>query len=976
MAFYNPLINKEDKSLTGLVPSTLGEPSIPMGYNPNIPDQSDLVPFSVRRQELMYGQRPIESGDSDLIPMATRKQELLGKDQAAQEMWAEFNRPEDEVPLSAKPGFMGKALARSQMAGGQAGTKSFEFGVGLLENALAALAQTGAMSVSGLAGIAHSELIAIKNKIKGGDPAAIDEAGETIRKIQEFVNQYASPKTEMGKDILEKVKIGAESTVGALANWGTKNIVEPTVKSTAEQLGPTAGGIVGGGLTMAPELAMTLAFKGAGRNAIRSAMREVGAVAGEAVDIGIIKPSSWLAEKASLGKFNKELQSIYTPTLTKGSAVRKTRQLLNLGMGEGVSIPNEVKFIEKEIRGVKFPTQAALDDPKAVSTFLKVTERDPEVGLYMLENQRRNAELIREYFQNFKSPGNLNRVRYNIEIERAAVTNEIEKSNERFSLVRNSIEQSPERPGVGIDVPKTGERIRTGFEAEAKAAQKRAQAILNELGDLNDDIITKKTLLRDFEKEMRMESMAEVPSKSIPPEVRMAVRNIEEMESPFISVRQLYKIRKTLRKAKDDLDKSQESNNFARERMGNIIGVVDHHLRDTLVDPGKAADIIQRFRNSYYYDYMAKYEPKTTSGVMKTNVKHGDYISHSMVGGKYFKKGNDGIDSAREFLAAANGNQDIIGAAHEYAVQDMIRNVVDKETGMLSKSKLSNWLFDYKPYLQEMGFIDDFKGIKNISNEIEWGQNLLNEFDKRYLSKMIDADIDSEVKFMMDSPTPRSDMRGLMGFIGKDPEALNGFQSALIDEMDNRVVRDMAKKGVADVNSLYNIYENNKYIYDIAFENSPRKVKALETFLSAMKRNYPEGQLPSNFADLNPIFKQFYRSAQRPEVNVSWLYRNTIGFLTTFGKEKVQRIMRRLALDPEGAITLQRIGRDLTEGKPKLAEVRWRNYLTQIGIPAMTAKGAETGENIRLETQQPTEPQESPVVRNIIDNLYRPGATQ
>lgn len=968
MAFYNPLLTKDQQSLSGLQAPTLGEPSIPMGYNPNIESQQqdpDIVPFIVRREELMGGMDQNLEQDDDLVPINIRRQQLIG--QSPQEMWGEFNRPEDVVPLSSRQGTISGVadkLKETPLMQGQAGINSLKFGYGLLENAVSTLAGIPIDVAAGLSGLVHATGVALSNLGREDDKDAMAEAAKTVEGIRDYLNFYVSPETEQGKQIRQKFAEGIQSTVGALANYGKEKIVEPVAETFGDVFGPTAAGMAGAALTMAPEVAEFMITRGASGGTLRQNIKAVKRSIGEAVDSGVIKPTRSIAK--AIGA-SDEWMTKYTPTLTRDSAVRKAREVLKSGMGEGVTAAKEAKWLEDEIIGLEWPSVSSFDDPGTMRMFMDLAKKDKEIGLSVLRKQQQNAEATRRYLQTIKTPsGDPAAVRLQLERERAKRLYELSKQQERFEGIKRTFEDR-------VDIPRTGTQIREelfGTSGEASKARDRATAILDELGDLNDDVITTRGLIKDIKNEATPESIAEVMSKGVPEEVRKFFDELNK-RPPLLSIRELYKVRKTLRKARDDMDTSVDRNRFAQARMDRIIDVLDNHMKKTLMEPGKAADIIQRFRRAYYEDYIAKYETADMSAISRMNVKHNDYITNSMVAGKFIKKGDAGIDSGREFMTAANGNPGAIDALKTYVANDMVRAATDPVTGEFSKSGFRKWLFEHRPFLKEVGMEDGFRTMRDIEKQIDDANMFIQEFEKQYVSKIIDADIDGEIASILKLGSPIESMSELISYISDKPTAIKGLQNGLIDALD-----DLAADSVTDVKGLVKFYKKHENLYKKAFGETDidkKRLKDLNRYVEAMDRNFRKGDLPDNFSDLEPVFREFYGSKQKSRLILPLILRNTIGLSRYIGRGEVKEIIRQMALDPKAAATLVRMGKYVEKGQPQKAGKTWKRYLIQIGVPAMTASAFRTGEGIpKIQTEK--QPKED-MIRTLIDSLQRPRTT-
>lgn len=967
MAYKSPLLDENTGSLTGLNMGPYTEPFNPAQGAVNQtqvatapqPDQSGWVTGDQRLQQLMKSEETPSQNDgwitgeerlnqlSSGLPKTAEETPTLEEklyevpttDAMSQQMWEEYNRPEDELILASEksvPKYMGE-LATGVIDKAKAVE---EWKVGLGENLLTGLVKgVGVDFAAGTAGLAKLISPVMKNPKSATALAKIlfarsvqnpkevadmlgdiyenssaDEVAEVIENTQEYLAPKIGPQTPKGKEMEKDIALGAETIVGPIARWGKKEIKEPATKWAAEKMGPTGSGLVAAGIAMAPEIIGYILAKGPGTGPVRTALKGTAKTAAS--------PITWGAGKVGL---TGERMARWVPTLTVEGAVKKAREFVKRGMPEGTKVSAEVADLEREIPGLRLNSIVAFDEPGTRQMWTDLARKDQKTAISILENQRHNYEVMTEYLRSAKPVGDP------IDIRVALMRDEFRRrgfqvtSEEQAGVYKKAVEKSVKRKG--LTVPETGEVLKKGFWKEMKAARNKATELVNQL---EDDFIPSKGIVEDLREVLKMESGSEIPSKGIPAELEKGIKDISS--GSVTTVKELYKHRKTWRRAYDQMTSPRgEPNYFAENRLRDAIEVLDKHMKNAILKPGKAADLLEKFRRQFFGEVIAKYENPLMRKLLDRSVKHGDAISRSMVGGKFMKKGFEGTDTARDFIKSSNGNPDMLKALEAYIDQDMLRSVFEEGTNNLSKSKLQKWLHDYEPFIKELGIENRFSTIKKIQKKIDDAKLLVDEFEKRTLSKIRGADIDMEMYDLLKGKTPNRDMRDLMAYYGKDPRIIKAVQSSLIDQVEAIVVESSA-----DVKDLYKLFRKNKDLYKTAFKKNPEKVTQIERYIKGMERLFPEGSVPSEWSDLGKIFGGYLNKRQLGHSLATLMERTAIESMPSIGRRQVQDIIRKLALDPRGTEMIRQSAKDYMRKRPDLARTKMLHYMLQIGVPAAT----------------------------------------
>lgn len=913
MAFKNPLIDNENQWLSGLmqkapetqVPSEMGSrfpaneagvPTVPGNYTPDI----RVTDWSPAFTEFGTPQTEQQVGDiTDWEPIVTEQQ--------AQEAWGEFNRPEDVVPLSSQKSIP-KYLGERAVAAGKTA-------YGATEAVVASLIG-GAISgpASGYAGL-KDVLVAYIND----QPA--DKAAETIQRVQEELNKYMSPSTERGKEIYEKVGMGAEAIFGPIAQFGKENIVEPSAKWAGKRMGPEAAGIVGAVLTAIPELSEYYASEGVGTGPIRSTLRRVS----PALDLKTVT--------ARIG-----------PTIRKSTALRRAKIILNETMGAlNEKSLKAARFLENKIPGLKLPTAGYFaDDAITKRAFLALQKNDVKASEMLFKQAMENKKALTEYLKGIKEPTGEASLKLKMEYER--VKRELQMARAQSPII-GKLDQM--ESGVGPE--SAGKRTRKIFKEAEKDARNEASRLFNAVPD---DMINAKGFLKELKDILKPESSAEVVERNIPKEIFKGIKYLEE-NNGFTTVNELYKIRKTWRRALDNMHTSTKKNRFAERRLSKAMAALDEQMKKTLMDPGVSADALERARKFYYEEVVKKYETPTMQDLKKLSTERG-HISDAEVVGQFFKKGRAGIDSARQFMEASNGRPGAMRALQDFIDDDFARYVRDETTGALSKSKLNNWLKNHREALREFGLEDRYSSYRSAQNAVDAAQKNIREFEKLRVSKMTDLDVGFEMDQILGSKTPRQDAIDFVRLLGGDEDAMRAARNAYID----RFVEFIKSEDIS-IKDMNAFYRKHKGAMDVLFEGHKDKLRALNNYRNAIRRAFPKGEIPDDLKALGPVFDQFYKNPWVSRNVLDTIITSVIRYIPDIGKEKVREIVRRAAVDPEFADVLRKTGKDIRRN-PKLATDNLRLFLKQVVVPSTTQR-----------LMQIKTPQEEPNTENMDRILNR-----
>lgn len=888
MAFKNPLIDTENQWLSGLmqhapetqVPSEIGSrfpaneagvPTVPGNYTPDmrITDWSPAFPE--------FGTDQTEQKAEDITdwgPIVTEQQ--------AQEAWGEFNRPEDVVPLSSQKSIP-KYLGERAVAAGKTA-------YGATEAVVASLIG-GAISgpVSGYAGLKDALVAYINDQ-----PA--DKAAETVKRVQEELDKYMSPSTERGKEIYREVGMGAEAIFGPIAKFGRESIVEPSAEWAGERMGPEAAGIVGAVLTAVPELVQYYSSEGVGTGPIRQTLRKVS----PALDLKTVT--------ARIG-----------PTIRKSTALRRARIILDESMGAlSEKKRAAAQFLERKIPGLKLPTTGYFDDAITKRAFLALQKNDTKAAEVLWRQSVDNKKALTQYLKGIKEPTSEASLKYKMEYER--IKRELQMARAQSSLV-----EGLEQLETGAGPESAGQRTRKIFQKAEKDARAEASRLFNAVPD---DMINAKGFLNELKDILKPESGAEVVSKNIPKEIFKGIKYLED-NGGFTTVNKLYDIRKTWRRALNDMYGSAKKNRFAERRLSKAMSALDEQMKKTLMDPGASADALEAARKFYYEEVVKKYETPTMQDLKKLSTERG-YISDAEVVGKFFKKGRAGIDAARQFMEASGGGVGAKKAIQDFIDDDFARYVRDESTGALSKTKLNNWLKNYREALKELELEDRYSTFKSAQNAVESAQKNIREFEKLRISKMTDSDVGLEMDQILGSKTPRKDAIDFVRLLGKDKDAMRMARNAYIDRFVEIIKSD--KISIKDMNEFY---RKHKGAMDVLFEGNREKLRALSNYRNAVRKAFPKGDIPDDLMALGPVFDQFYKNPWVSKNVLDTVMTSIIRFIPDIGKEKVREIVRRAAVDPEFADVLRKTGKDIRRN-PKLATDNLNMFLRQVVKPSTT----------------------------------------
>lgn len=865
---YNPLLDDEES----LAKRNAGLISTPQPDH-QIPD--DLVDV----------QLPIDGIPDDLVDVPIEPEMTTMPDIQPYDVGTlpteQLNIPTQETPtgtLQAGQPSVGKFLKQTAV---EEGAKTY----GALENAVSMLVKGAVLEPAvGLVGLEQ----VIEAGLRGMEP---DMAVDTMNRMREALTPYISPATPAGKRIEELVAKGAEELLGPISKFGREYVVEPAAKKAGEVAGPTGAGTVGAILASLPEMLEYIFSKKAGRPSITAGSK----------------------------------RARFTPTMTERGLFRmgaknKASVFLREGMETTKKMAMESKWLQDKIKGLSLTTPSYFDEPVTKRTFETLRKNDPTVAKWMNAAERNNVQVLNDFLKNIKTKDDPMRIRTAIEAEKARLEYQL---NRKKGTTSKFIQEAR----GGMQPEEAGIKAKGVISANEKAARNRASKLFDAVPD---DLINAKGFMKEIKKITKPESLAENVRKNIPIEIRNALKGIRKKKG-FISVKELYNIRKTWRRVLDDMYTDPKTNRFKERRMARAISALDEQLKNTILEPGKSAEALERARKYFLDEVVNKYETRTIQDLKKFRTEK-SFVSDAEVGGKFFLKGNGGTEMARQYNRAIGDSPGGREAINAYIDDDFARSVVDPVTKEVSNARLKRWLEDYDQALTEYGLKDKYNTVSKAQDAVDEAQSMVNGFDKLHVSKVIDSDIDAEMDMILSSPTPRKDAIDLMLIIGDDKRAKAAAQNALIDRLEK-----MSKESRAEVDQINKFMDKNEGLFKTVFEGDEGKLKDLKAFRKALTKNFPKGELPDNWESMGRIMNNFFKDPWVSQNILSTLVTAAMRVVPDLGREKVKDIIRRSSIDPEFAHTIRKAGMDLKRDRPEMAERKLRRYIIRIGLPGTTS---------------------------------------
>ena len=753
---------------------------------------------------------------------------------------------------------------------------------------------------------------------------------ETIEPLQEYLDDIFSPKTKYGREVGEKVALGAEFLIEPFIKSYHEWISQPAGKYVSEKVGINAGAAVEAGLETLPQAI----------DAISGSRRA------RAIRDRIVKRIPYRMKRL------RNWYTYYTPTVTeRGARAKAATIFINNFRRTPIAVKNmsEAKYLERQFPGLKFDITGTFEEPVSTRFVKAMKQRFPRAAEVLRDRlESRNLNAIHKKLRSIKPLDSPDRVVGALMFERGRIESltSLEKGLRREMIhEKRGISSSLDEFLPSSDVSKkvfdeagsdkyvqAGKDLKEALRASEDNSRKFSSQLFEDIPIDNVNKIQMRTTVEKIMEIMEPKSKAEKPGSNIPNEIITFVHNMQQ-DGYEITAQDLQKARSDILRSVRDMERSSgERNRNAERRMYQMIEAIDDAMRNTEFSPGTTAEMFELARKFHFEEVVNKFENPLVSGLHKKEIEMA-YVSDAEAAGHFFKPGKEGIEAARVFKGAFQSDafkpidyrnphyEGAIEAMKSWIHNDLIDKVYDFKNDSINTKDLTEWLNKYKYALIELELDNEFSDLIRIQNEIDKGMALKDSFDKSVAGRILDADIGREIDVIRNSKTPAKDARDLMNILNDDKRAIRGAQRSFIEQLE--------MLNPSNVKELDDLFKKNEHVYRELFLGEDRmKLKTMHDFRRSYVKLLQGTDLPASFEKMSSVFEDFF--AQRPgSSTLVGAFKNIMMRLgPDIGKFKIREVLLKATLDPDFAEELRLIGKKQLPSRT--AERRILKYMSSV----------------------------------------------
>ena len=348
-----------------------------------------------------------------------------------------------------------------------------------------------------------------------------------------------------------------------------------------------------------------------------------------------------------------------------------------------------------------------------------------------------------------------------------------------------------------------------------------------------------------------------------------------------------------------------------------------------------AADKLKTARTFFKKEVIDKFKSGSVGDILKKSGS-GDKVSDANIASRFFKPGATGGETAQEFINAVGTNPNAREALENYIQQDLLSSATNPVTGEITDRKLKSWLHKYRPALKKLGLEDKFKSVETARESLDDALEMKTAFDKSVASKILDNDIDEAVKKVFEGGKLNKKARALMNKVKHDPKAVSGLQNAMIDHIidsSQTTAVDAFGEKIISMAGVDKTFRKLRPAINIVFKDSPNKLKALDTYRSALRimQRGKTSPLGGGSDTAENIIAAMASKSGLAHGKIATIAKAVIKPLLDMGDAHVNLLLNRAAFDPEFAYTLMQAAK----GAPvDMIERKLKGHLFSLGIKA------------------------------------------
>ena len=321
---------------------------------------------------------------------------------------------------------------------------------------------------------------------------------------------------------------------------------------------------------------------------------------------------------------------------------------------------------------------------------------------------------------------------------------------------------------------------------------------------------------------------------------------------------------------------------------------------------------LRQARTFWKKEVIDKFKSGTAKDVLAKDVA-GDKVSSAQVASRWFQKGAVGEETAAQFMDAVGNSPKAVESIKDYIKQNMLEAITNADTEEVVSASFRKWLAQHKPALKKYGVLEEFNTVGKATKAVDDAIKMQKEFNASEASKILGGNVETAVIKALGTKSYRTAAINLMNQMGGNKKAISGLQNAFIDEIQ-AMAKTTAPDKLGNKRISFASVDKNLRKYDSAlkvfFRDSPKKMKALEQYRSAMERlqigkSSPLGGGSDTFENTSHGIAQMMKWFGMSNSKIM----NSIKFVAKpfldMSKATLNDIFNRAALSPEYAYMLK-----------------------------------------------------------------------
>ncbi len=366
-------------------------------------------------------------------------------------------------------------------------------------------------------------------------------------------------------------------------------------------------------------------------------------------------------------------------------------------------------------------------------------------------------------------------------------------------------------------------------------------------------------------------------------------------------------------------------------------------LEETYAGLEEAVDIGKAYKTAKEYSKTQKFDIYD-KGAVGEIAKRGDFFGGKRIPeGKIPSKFMD-VDNADQ-LVRAIGKEKAGDVMIGHYADDMVKKVVNAQTGEINSKPLAQWYRRNKPVLEKYGISDKFKSINQAQNTLDAAKVAEDRFNKSIAGKLLDADTDKAMANALGGGKNTGDkMAEMMKLVKGDKKAVVGLENAFKDFMQDQIettAKTMSGDAIFSPAKLHDQLKQFDPAMKKLYRAKPEKYKALKNIQKAVEMQGRSAKSPlgggsdttENTSVLVGLLGHMMSSVAKIPGISHTVKLSSLGLdsIKSLNATEVNNLVARALYDPELAKILNRAAQ---KANPKLVEKQMNAFLKSIGAAA------------------------------------------